>query len=171
MYFASSLCESGKDLVLHAFVCFVLRESKRPRVAYIFCVLVIVVNVLVKSSAYFLFHIYGPRDRRIYGYRPRVHPWKLLSPYEFVRYWDAQPLLVPSHYQNLGVRSRTKWTHLGNELQRTTEYKEGKLVAKPGKHYVAVLRKALGPAINVFYRGGMRRACHLGEAHRSWVGC
>ena len=30
-----------------------------------------------------------------YGYRPLRHPWKLLSPYEFLREWTSEALLIP----------------------------------------------------------------------------
>ena len=74
----------------------------------------------------------------IYGYRPLQHPWKLLSPYEFCRQWQAEALLAPSHYVNMGVSCRTQWTALGEELRHSSEYKQGNLAAKPGVHYVAV---------------------------------
>ena len=35
-----------------------------------------------------------------YGYRPLWHPWKLLSPYEFWRYWRVVPLLIPTYQKN-----------------------------------------------------------------------
>ena len=73
----------------------------------------------------------------VYGFRPMVHPWKMLSPYEFLRTWKAEPLLEPTHYQNLGIRSRTEWTEKGKKLRQTDEYKKGDVAAKPGKDYIA----------------------------------
>ena len=52
----------------------------------------------------------------IYGYRPLCWPWKLLSPYEFLRDWRAEALLVPSYYENRGLPSRTEWTERGIQL-------------------------------------------------------
>ena len=57
---------------------------------------------------------------------------------ELCRQWQAEALLVPSHYENMGVYCRTQWTALGEELRHSSEYKQGMLAAKPGVHYVAV---------------------------------
>ena len=73
-----------------------------------------------------------------YGLRPQTYPWKLLSAYEFWRFWNVVPLLLPTYYVNRGIRPRTIWTEEGQRLTRTQEYKEGKRVAKPGIHFVAV---------------------------------
>ena len=79
-----------------------------------------------------------PNYFEIYGYRPLDFPWKLLSPYEFLRYWRAEPLLVPSYYVNRGLPARTEWTEEGYELTRTQEYKVGEKMAKLGIHYLAL---------------------------------
>ena len=79
-----------------------------------------------------------PNEFEIYGFRPLVHPWRLLSPYEFMRAWTAEPLLVPTHYANLGVPCRTAWTRKGSDLQRSDDYKAGKIAALPGRDYIAV---------------------------------
>ena len=45
----------------------------------------------------------------IYGYRDiDSTPFALLSPFEFIRYWDAEPLQPPSWYRD--GESKTKWT-------------------------------------------------------------
>ena len=46
-----------------------------------------------------------PNDIDIYGFRPLQHPWRLLSPYEFLRTWRAEPLLVPTYYWKQGRTS------------------------------------------------------------------
>ena len=74
----------------------------------------------------------------VYGYRPLHHPWRLLSPYEFLMAWRAEALLVPTYYTNKGVPPRTVWTEEGREFVKSKEYKNGKLVAKPGVHYTVV---------------------------------
>ena len=70
-----------------------------------------------------------------YAYRPLREPWKLLSAYEFLQHWRTEPLLVPSYYRNRNVPARTEWTKEGAALIRTQDYKDGKVVAKPGVHY------------------------------------
>jgi hypothetical protein len=74
----------------------------------------------------------------IYGFRPLEFPWQWLCPYEFSRYWRAEPLLTPSYYENMGVPSRTAWTDAGLALLRSKEFKDGQTQAKPGIHYLAV---------------------------------
>ena len=74
----------------------------------------------------------------IYGYRPLQHPWRLLSPYEFLRSWYAEPLLVPTYYENKGVEPRTQWTAQGLQLIKSKEYQEGNAAAKPGVHYTVL---------------------------------
>ena len=32
------------------------------------------------------------------GLRPFCHPWLLLSPYEFMQRWRAEPLMPPGYY-------------------------------------------------------------------------
>ena len=77
-------------------------------------------------------------DFDAYGYRPLKHPWKLLSPYEFLQQWDCEPLLTATHYLNLGEPVRTAWTSKGEDLIRSQNYKNGEVAAKPGEHYIAV---------------------------------
>ena len=79
-----------------------------------------------------------PNEMDIYGFRPLQHPWRLLSVYEFLMAWRAEPLLVPSYYKNKGVREQTAWTEKGLQLIKTKAYKDGNDVAKPGIHYVVV---------------------------------
>ena len=74
----------------------------------------------------------------VYGYRPLVHPWRLLSPYEFLMTWRAEPLLVPTYYDNKGENRRTQWTAKGLELCSSKEYKAGDVVARPGVHYTVL---------------------------------
>ena len=66
-----------------------------------------------------------------YGYRPLEHPWKLLSAYEFLRYWKVVPLFVPKHYSNRGDIARAKWTMQGLELTKAREDKEGTVLLVP----------------------------------------
>ena len=79
-----------------------------------------------------------PVDMDIYGFRPLTFPWKLLSPYEFLMRWRGEALLAPTEYYNRDIPAKTKWTQAGFALVKSTAYKEGKLVAKPGIHYVVV---------------------------------
>ena len=79
-----------------------------------------------------------PVDMDMYGYRPLRAPWIFLSPYEFLMRWRGEPLLTPTEYVNRGNPTRTTWTALGAALVRTAEYKKGKVVAKPGVHYVVI---------------------------------
>ena len=81
-------------------------------------------------------------DFEVYGFRPQVQPWKYLSVYEFLRYWQAEPLLTPTYYENRKIRPRTKWTEEGFKLKKSTEYKREKVKAKPGVHYEAVDKDA-----------------------------
>ena len=73
-----------------------------------------------------------------YGLRPLTSPWKYLSAYEFWTQWHIIPLLVPSYYTNRHQVPRTKWTADGRKLISTTEYKNGKVAAKPGIDFIAV---------------------------------
>ena len=40
-----------------------------------------------------------------YGLRPLEHPWALLSPYEFMKFWRCVPLLIPNCYPDGGART------------------------------------------------------------------
>ena len=75
-------------------------------------------------------------DREIYGYRPLLKPWKLLSVYEFFRFWRAEPVMLPTYYENRRMASRSIWTEAGELLVNSQEYKEGNKVAKPGIHFL-----------------------------------
>ena len=79
-----------------------------------------------------------PIDVEIYGFRPCEFPWKFLSPFEFFRYWKAEPLLIPTYYANQGVKPRTQWTAAGKILVQSAEYKTEKIAAKPGIDYVVL---------------------------------
>ena len=68
----------------------------------------------------------------IYGFRPLRHPWKLLSVYEFLMAWRAEPFLVPSYYTNKGVTPMTVWTDKGKALIKSTAYIAGEVAALPG---------------------------------------
>ena len=103
-------------------------------------------------------------DIDIYGFRPLQHPWRLLSPYEFLRTWRAEPLLVPTYYENRGEPARTRWTDEGAKFVRTPEYKEGKLAVKPGIHYVV-----LQSATNEYTTFPEHPADLLGIFRNAWV--
>ena len=77
-------------------------------------------------------------DMDIYGLRPLRHPWVLLSPYEFLRYWRAEPLLAPSYYFATDKTPRTRWTPDGEKVMRSEAYKDGTVTLKPGLHYVII---------------------------------
>ena len=49
-----------------------------------------------------------PNDMDVYGLRPLRYPWALLSPYEFLRYWKAEPLMPPSYYEEKKQPSRSR---------------------------------------------------------------
>ena len=74
----------------------------------------------------------------IYDIRPLIYPWTLISLYEFMRAWTVEPLLVPTHHENLGVLCRTEWTRRSLKLRRSDIYKAGEVAALPGRDYVAV---------------------------------
>ena len=74
----------------------------------------------------------------IYGYRPLQFPWQFLCPYDFLRCWRAEPLLIPNYYDNRGLPPRTEWAAEGNDFKQSEEYKTGEVVAKPGIHYLAL---------------------------------
>ena len=44
-------------------------------------------------------------DVDAYGLRPLEHPWALLSPYEFMKFWRCVPLLIPNCYPDGRVRT------------------------------------------------------------------
>ena len=73
-----------------------------------------------------------------YGYRPLVHPWKLLSACEFLQQRRCELPLIPKHYSDRNQPARTKWTKQGEQLVKSHQYKAGKVTAKPGEHYEAV---------------------------------
>ena len=77
----------------------------------------------------------NPNDMDLYGLRPLEHPWELLSPYEFLRYWRGVAVMPPSYYAARDIPSRSYWTAKGKEVRKSDEYKEGKVVLKPGLHY------------------------------------
>ena len=81
-----------------------------------------------------------PNEMDIYGFRPLQHPWKLLSPYEFLMAWRAEPLMVPSYYANKNVKPLTEWTFQGLELIKNQAYKDGEVAAKPGVDYIVIER-------------------------------
>ena len=98
----------------------------------------------------------------IYGYRPLKYPWKLLSAYEFLRQWRAEPLLIPTYYSNRGQEPRTRWTQEGNQLIRSKEYRAGKVAAEPRVHYVAVESELEPPEYVLFQE-------ELGAFRHSWA--
>ena len=56
----------------------------------------------------------------IYGHRSlESTPFALLSPFEFVRYWDAEPLLPPPWYHD--TEPKTIWTEAGKMAQDTQQ--------------------------------------------------
>jgi len=87
----------------------------------------------------------NPNEMDIYGFRPLQHPWELLSAYEFLMAWRAEPLLAPSYYKNKGVPAQTTWTEKGFQLIKSQAYKDGNAVAKPGTLcIVAMLSQSVG---------------------------
>ena len=73
-----------------------------------------------------------------YGLRPLEEPWKMLSAYEFLQQWRCEPLLIPTSYDERGEKRRTAWTQAGKLLLQTKEYRESKVAARPGTHFIAV---------------------------------
>ena len=72
----------------------------------------------------------------IYGFRPLDGtPFAHLSPYEFLMYWCGEALAPPTRDD---PAPRTEWTEEGKILQTDPSYKEGKMKAVPGVHYVVV---------------------------------
>ena len=50
----------------------------------------------------------------------------------------GEALLTPTEYYNEDIPAKTKWAQEGLALVKSTAYKEVKLVAKPGLHYVVL---------------------------------
>ena len=50
-----------------------------------------------------------PNDVEVYGFRPMIHPWKLLSPFDFAMKWRAEPVLPPHAYSRSGLEQRSEW--------------------------------------------------------------
>ena len=73
-----------------------------------------------------------PNEMDVYGLRPLSFPWKYLSPLEFTMNWRAEPLLIPSYYENRNEWCRTRWTAKGQALMSDPAYRDGKKIAKPG---------------------------------------
>ena len=70
----------------------------------------------------------------IYGHRSlESTPFALLSPFEFVQYWNAEPLLPPSWYHD--TEPKTIWTEAGKIAQDTQPYRDGKLKLRAGVHF------------------------------------
>jgi hypothetical protein len=68
----------------------------------------------------------------LYGFRPLTEEFALLSPYEFVRYWEALPVTQPGKYeQDFG-----HWTTLGKEELCKGSFRDGKTKCQAGKHFV-----------------------------------
>ena len=104
-------------------------------------------------------------DTDIYGLRPLKQPWLLLSPYEFLRYWKAEPLLAPSYYSSRNMPVRTRWTADGKQIAMSDEYKDGKVTLKPGLHFVIV-----EPEADAEYAAFPSEPAHIFSPFRhSWV--
>ena len=79
----------------------------------------------------------------IYGYRSlESTPFALLSPFEFIRYWEAEPLLPPSWYHD--TEPKTMWTSEGKIAQNTHQYRDGKLKLRAGMHFRVIEPTTLG---------------------------
>ena len=106
-----------------------------------------------------------PNNMDIYGLRPLRSPWMLLSPYEFLRYWKAEPLLPPPYYATRRIDPRTKWTTDGELIAKSDAYKSGQIVLKPGVHFVVV-----EPKEDAKYAVFPHEPAHLYGAFRhTWV--
>ena len=73
----------------------------------------------------------------IYGYRDiDSTPFALLSPFEFIRYWDAEPLHPPSWYPD--GESKTKWTSEGEVAKGKEAFLIGKRKFQGGVHFTVL---------------------------------
>ena len=73
----------------------------------------------------------------IYGFRDVDNtPFAFLSPFEFLQYWYAEPLLPPSWYHD--SKPKTDWTEAGRLTVTKDEYKDGRLKLRGGEHYVVL---------------------------------
>ena len=70
----------------------------------------------------------------VYGFRPLAKtPFRLLSPYEFLRFWEAVPLTPP---RNPKLEHRTQWTSEGENIKKSMGVLLGKTKLVPGVHYI-----------------------------------
>ena len=76
-----------------------------------------------------------PNCMDVYGLRPLKHPWRLLSPYEFVRQWTVEPFMTPSYYSGRDLGVRSGWTSSGEEMIHSSLYKQRKALVRAGEHY------------------------------------
>ena len=67
-----------------------------------------------------------------YGFRPLVPELRLLSVYEFVRYWEVLPVAAPG-YDGDGF---SEWTVLGRKEAASGAFQDGKKKCQAGLHYV-----------------------------------
>jgi len=72
----------------------------------------------------------------LYGFRPLTDELSLLSPYEFVQYWEALPVTQPGLYED--EDSFADWTTLGKAELRKGSFRDGKTKCQAGKHFVVL---------------------------------
>ena len=99
----------------------------------------------------------------IYGLRPLQHPWYLLCPYEFLRYWAAEPLLAPTAYRYKPGAARTAWTPAGDIVRKSDAYKQDQVVLKPGIHYTVI-----EPETTAFFQLSLTKLSKLSDMRGCW---
>ena len=72
----------------------------------------------------------------LYGFRPLGGKrFPLLSPFEFLMYWEGEALTAPKRGD---ANPKTEWTAQGNEARRSVEGRAGNIKYRPGVHYTVV---------------------------------
>ncbi len=68
----------------------------------------------------------------VYGFRPlQGTPFALLSPFEFLQFWQAEALVPPWDWLE---DSRTEWTKEGREAHDAGDFRDGDKKVVPGLH-------------------------------------
>ena len=70
----------------------------------------------------------------MYGFRGSSHNVDLLSPYEMLRYWEMERILIPKRGE---ANPTAEWTEVGKECARRFATTGEQTVMKAGVHYVA----------------------------------
>ena len=103
-----------------------------------------------------------PNDVEVYGLRPMIHPWKLLSPFEFSMKWKAEPVLPPHHYSRSGLEQRSVWADNVEAAVRSQQK-----LAIPGVHYFVAERPDAEPS-RTYFTWNQRKHTHSSAMLGCW---